>query len=172
MKNILSSIIEWVICIIVAIILTLLIKTFLFDIIRVSGTSMVPTLHDKDIVGVEKLSLYKNKFDYKDIVIFDSRNEKHNIYIKRVIGLPGDTVEIKDGGVYINGEHLNETYLDPNTTTTGNLSVTLDDSHIFVLGDNREVSEDSRQLGPIPIDSIKGHAVFRFFPLSKIGTLK
>ena len=172
MKNILSSIIEWVICIIVAVILTYLIKTFLFDIIRVSGTSMVPTLNDKDIVGVEKLSLYKNKFDYNDIVIFDSGNEKHQVYIKRVIGLPGDTVEIKDGGVYVNGEHLNETYLDPNAITTGDLSVTLDNSHIFVLGDNREVSEDSRQLGPIAIESIQGHAVFRFFPLNKIGTIK
>lgn len=172
MKSAFSTIIEWIICIVIAVLLTVLLKTFLFDIIKVSGDSMYPTLHDKDVLGVEKISLRKNDFNHGDIVIFDPGENRDKIYIKRVIGLPGDTVEIKDGGVYVNGNHLNETYLDPNIYTEGSVKTTLDSTHIFVLGDNRSVSEDSRIIGPVPIKNIKGHAVFRFLPIKSIGTVK
>lgn len=172
LKSAVSTIIEWIVCIVVAVLLTFLLKTFLFDIIKVSGDSMYPTLNNKDVLGVEKISLYKKDFKHGDIVIFDPGEKGKGIYIKRVIGLPGDTVEVKGGGVYVNGEHLNETYLDPNTFTDGSIKVKLDSNHIFVLGDNRDVSEDSRIIGPIPIENIKGHAIFRFLPVKNIGTVK
>ncbi|MEG0005311.1 MAG: signal peptidase I [Clostridium sp.] len=172
MKKVLSSTMEWIICIIVAVALTFILKTFLFDIIKVSGDSMYPTLHNKDMLGVEKISLIKKDFKHGDIIIFDPGSKGHGIYIKRVIGLPGDTVEIKGGGVYVNGAHLNETYLDPNTFTENDMKLTLEKGYVFVLGDNRAVSEDSRNIGPIPIENIKGHAVVRLFPFNSIGFVK
>lgn len=172
MKKTLSTLIEWIVCIVVALVLTFLLKTYLFDIIKVSGDSMYSTLHNKDMLGVEKITMHKKDFKHGDIVIFDPGEKGHGIYIKRIIGLPGDTVEIKNGGVYVNGQHLNETYLDANTYTENDLKITVKDNHIFVLGDNRDVSEDSRHIGLVPMENIKGHAVFRFFPLSDIGPIK
>lgn len=97
-------------------------------------------------------------------------------YIKRVIGTPGDHVEIKDGSVYLNGEKLNEPYLDYGTKTTSAdgcfTDVTVPDGYIFVLGDNRAVSGDSRRFGCIPINKVEGKAVLRFWPFSKWGAVK
>ncbi len=97
-------------------------------------------------------------------------------FIKRVIGLPGDHIEIKNKRVYVNGQPIKEDYLDAGTVTDSGsglfTDVTVPDGYIYVLGDNREVSCDSRLFGCIPIDKIEGKAVFRFWPLKKIGTLK
>ncbi|KMT22438.1 signal peptidase I [Clostridium cylindrosporum] len=172
MKSALSKIVEWIVCIVIAFVLTFLLKTYLFDIIRVSGDSMYSTLHNRDMLGVEKVSLFKKDFKHGDIIIFDPGSKGQGIYIKRIIGLPGDTVEIKDGGVYVNDKHLNETYLDPNTYTDNDLKISIKEGYVFVLGDNREVSEDSRNIGPVPIENIKGHAIFRFFPFNNIGRIK
>ena len=94
-------------------------------------------------------------------------------YIKRVIGLPGDHVEIKNGIVFLNEQPLNEEYLDIGTITDAVegcfTDVVVPDGYVYVLGDNREVSGDSRRFGCIPIDKIEGKAVFRFWPLNKIG---
>lgn len=97
-------------------------------------------------------------------------------FIKRVIGLPGDHVEIKNKSVYLNGQALEEKYLDAGTVTDSAegffLDVVVPDGYVYVLGDNREVSGDSRRFGCIPIDKIEGKAVFRFWPLNKLGTVK
>ena len=97
-------------------------------------------------------------------------------FIKRVIGLPGDYVEIKNKSVYLNGQELEEKYLDAGTVTDSAegffLDVVVPDGYVYVLGDNREVSGDSRRFGCIPIDKIEGKAVFRFWPLNKFGTIK
>ncbi len=97
-------------------------------------------------------------------------------FIKRVIGLPGDHVEIKNKSVYLNGQALEEKYLDAGTVTDSAegffLDVVVPDGYVYVLGDNREVSGDSRRFGCIPIDKIEGKAVFRFWPLNKLGKLK
>ena len=96
-------------------------------------------------------------------------------YIKRVIGLPGDHIEIKNKGVYRNGTRLEESYLDPGTVTDSVdgcfTDIVVPDGYIYVLGDNREVSGDSRRFGCIPIDKIEGKAVFRFWPFNKIGSI-
>ena len=97
-------------------------------------------------------------------------------FIKRVIGLQGDHVEIKNKSVYLNGQALEEKYLDAGTVTDSAegffLDVVVPDGYVYVLGDNREVSGDSRRFGCIPIDKIEGKAVFRFWPLNKLGTVK
>lgn len=97
-------------------------------------------------------------------------------FIKRVIGLPGDHIEIKNKSVYRNDQILNEEYLDAGTVTDSAeglfLDVVVPDGYVYVLGDNREVSGDSRRFGCIPVEKIEGKAVFRFWPLNKIGTVK
>lgn len=97
-------------------------------------------------------------------------------FIKRVIGLPGDYIEIKNESVYVNGEQIKENYLDAGTVTDSAnglfTDIVVPDGYVYVLGDNREVSCDSRLFGCIPVEKIEGKAVFRFWPLKKIGTLK
>lgn len=161
---------EWLIAIVIALAIAFVIKGFVFDLIQVSGTSMVPTLHNGDRVAVEKLSLYTNNIKRDQIVILDSGDKEHTIYIKRVIGLPGENLEIKNGFVYINGKKLNEPYLKPGTFTSGDIKITVPENTVFVLGDNREVSEDSRYIGPIPLNRLKGHAIFRLYPFNQIKT--
>ena len=97
-------------------------------------------------------------------------------FVKRVIGLPGDHVEIKDGAVYLNGEKLDEPYLDEGKRTEPESGLFIDivvpDGYVYVLGDNRNNSTDSRRFGCIPIDKIEGRAVLRFWPLNKWKSLK
>nr|WP_307815963.1 signal peptidase I [Thermobrachium celere] len=104
--------------------------------------------------------------------MLDPGSKGRGIYIKRIIGLPNEVVEIKDGSVYINGNKLKEDYLEPGTYTDVDMKITVPEDCVFVLGDNREVSEDSRYIGPIPIKNLKGHAVFRIYPFSDIKKLR
>lgn len=116
------------------------------------------------------------KYNEKKKSIFESIGSAISLfgetsYIKRVIGLPGDHIEIKDNSVYVNGEKLNESYLDSGMPTTSEggcyTDIVVPDGHVYVLGDNRVNSKDSRFFGCIPIDKIEGKAVWRFWPLNK-----
>lgn len=141
----------------------------------VDGPSMQSTLHNKDILFFEKISTETNHINRGDIVAFNSRDENNDNYIKRVIGIAGDTVEIKNDKVYLNGEELNESYLEPGTPTeplSFKTKYIVPEGYIFVLGDNRTNSTDSRILGPINIKDVKGHAVVRVFPFNKMSILK
>lgn len=171
-ENIKNEIKEWIYSLVIAAVLAFAIKAFIFDIIQVSGRSMVPTLHNNDRVIVEKISMYRKKIYRGEIVILDPGSKGRGIYIKRIIGLPNETVEIKDGNVYINGDKLQEDYLEPGTYTDVDLKITVPEDCVFVLGDNREVSEDSRYIGPIPIKNLKGHAVLRVYPFNDIKKLR
>ena len=170
--NIKNEIIEWIKAIAIAVVAVFIIKFFLFDVILIDGTSMEPTLHNKDRVFVNILGYKVGKPKHNDVIIFTPSIDKNSFYIKRVIGLPGDTVEIKDDKVFLNGELLDETYLAPGTVTRpfteDTLTIKVPEGTVFVLGDNRESSEDSRdfRLGPVPIKSIKGRAVFRLYPFN------
>lgn len=170
--NFMKEMKEWILSIIAAAIIAFLIKAFLFDIIQVSGRSMIPTLHNNDRIAVEKISLYRHSFKRGQIIIFDSGKKEQSIYIKRLIGLPGDKVEISNGLVYVNDELLKEDYLKPGTYTDIDLKLTVPEGKVFVLGDNREVSEDSRYLGPIDISKLKGRAIFRIYPFNDMKTFK
>lgn len=170
-NNALKEIKEWVVSIIIAAATALTIKAFVFDIIQVSGTSMFPNLHDNDRVAVEKISLYTKNIKRGEIFILDPGDKGHGIYIKRIVGLPGETIEIKNGRVYINGKQLNESYLKPGIYTKGNIKLKIPADSVYVLGDNREVSEDSRYIGPVPIKHLKGHAIFKVFPFNEAKSL-
>ena len=174
------SIVEWVVVIGAALFVALLIKAFLVQAFYIPSESMVPTLKIGDRVLVNKLSYDLHDVNRGDLVVFErppgETDESVKDQIKRVVGLPGDQIVIKDNSVYINGTQLDEGYLPEGTLTQqGRLTcadatpcVVPDDS-IWVMGDNREHSYDSRYFGPIEQDTIVGRAFLRIWPLGSIG---
>ena len=150
---------------IIIIIIVLLVKHFIFTNVMVHGDSMYPTLHNKDLMILDKISLKTTKIKRFDIVVIDAMNEK---IIKRVIGLPGETVEYKNNKLYINGKIIKDKY-NINNATLDFDSVVLREDEYFVLGDNRAVSIDSRRLGPIPKKDILGKARMVIFPFTRFG---
>jgi signal peptidase I len=150
-----------------AIVIAVLIHVFLAQATRVYGQSMEPNLHTDMRLVVEKLSYRLHTPQRGDIVVLRVRPEDE-LLIKRVIGLPGDQVEIRDGKVYVNSQPLDEPYL--NQETRGNLAArVVPPLHIFVMGDNRRASNDSRSFGPIHMDNIVGKAWLSYWPLEDIG---
>jgi signal peptidase I len=175
--DVLLEILDWLRYILSAILIGLLLVIFVIQRNAVMGDSMVPTLRQNDQVLVEKVSKLWHGIDYGDIITIRTsglpqHDEGPNI-IKRVIGLPGDTIEIKDGGVYRNGQYLLESYLPPETVTEirdpAYAKVTLGPGEYYVLGDNRAVSLDSRSIGPIPQSHIIGEVLLRFYPWQAFG---
>lgn len=168
-----SQIKDYLISIIAAIIIALTFRTYVFARADVEGQSMYSTLHDKDVIFVEKLSLLTHSIKRGQIIIFDSKNYNKDIYVKRVIGIEGDEVEVKNGKVYLNGNELSEPYLDKNVITNPGpymldaKKYTVEKDHIFVMGDNREDSVDSRIIGPVSIKDVKGHVILRAYPFNK-----
>ncbi|MDO5713586.1 MAG: signal peptidase I [Tissierellia bacterium] len=169
-----NSLKSWLQTILVAIILAAIIKHFIFNTTLVKGPSMEPTLHENDRMICLVFPLYYSNPERGDIIILDAPDEKKE-YVKRVIGIPGDEIEIVNGKVYVNGEIINEAYIDTGLETLTNFENrwTLDEDDYFVLGDNRHPSKsvDSRYFGPIPRSSIRSIAKFRYFPFSRVGTL-
>ncbi|HZK34606.1 MAG TPA: signal peptidase I [Bacillota bacterium] len=191
-----KSVLEWVEVIVISIVLALLINLFVIQPIKVDGRSMLPTLHDKDFVIISRLGRTFNlDVDYGDIVVVDNRvDEKRtladdlsdinifskkrekNLWIKRVVGLPGDDLEVRDGLLYRNGQICEEPYLNEpfmmeplmrgdfirkySLNESGKNTYTVPEDHIFVMGDNRNNSVDSRYEGAIPTSNIKGVMAF------------
>ncbi|MDI3280467.1 MAG: signal peptidase I [Bacillota bacterium] len=163
---------EYVESTVMAVALALFIMTFIARSFSVDGSSMVPTLHNGERVLVDEISYRLIKPARGEIIVFRLPANPKVRYIKRIIGLPGDTVEIRDGRVLVNGEPLQEDYLsEPIYGDFGPYRVP-EDSY-FVLGDNRNNSEDSRfrRVGYVPRRYIVGRAIFRYWPLSKVGVL-
>jgi len=138
--------------------------------IRVEGSSMHPTFEDGEVVIVSKLAYKFGEPQRGDVVIFHYPNNPKEEYIKRIIGLPGDRVEIRDGQIRVNGHVLEEPYIseEPNYT----YSLTVPAGTLFVLGDNRNNSNDSHNWGPLPMKLVIGKAVFVYWPLSKFGVVE
>lgn len=175
---------DWVVAIAIAIIVALLVRNFVFVFVKVQGSSMEPTLQDGD-------RLYVNKFFYTpkkgDIVIFEPESDPDRPYIKRVIATEGDTVFIDydTGDIYVNDEKVDEPYIKDVTARTGNYimnlvaagkysretPIVIEKNKIFVMGDNRNNSKDSREIGQVPIDEVMGGAAFRFWPMDSFGTI-
>ena len=176
-KKILTTIKDYVISIAVAIVIAVTFRSYVFARADVEGHSMFSTLNEKDVIFVEKISLLTHNIKRGQIIIFDSKNENRDIYVKRVIAVAGDTIEIKNKKVYLNDKELKEDYLDKGTKTFGASFLKdgdkfkVPEGHVFVLGDNREFSLDSRYIGPIKIKDIKGHAILRVYPFNKIKGL-
>jgi signal peptidase I len=166
--------IEWVILIGAALAIALLIKTFLFQAFYIPSASMVPTLKEHDRVLVNKLSYKVHDVHRGDIVVFTKpKSEQSDIHdlVKRVIGLPGETVEGRDGHIYIDGKLLKEPYLKQAAVGAPFSAQTLGDDEVWVMGDNRAESRDSRYFGPIKEKTIVGRVFVRIWPLSRIGFL-
>jgi len=137
----------------------------------VHGQSMEPNLHERQRVIVDLVSYRLRAPDYGEIVILDVQDRTGPPLIKRVIGLPGDTVEIRNGAVYVNERQLTEPYLDQLTAGACG-PVLVPEEHVFVLGDNRCCSNDSRYFGTVPFDSILGRAWLSYWPPEQIGVLR
>jgi signal peptidase I len=166
--------IEWVLLIGAALVIALVIKTFLFQAFYIPSESMVPTLKIHDRVLVNKLSYKLHPVHRSDIVVFTKpKGELSNIkdLVKRVIALPGETVEGRDGHVYVDGKQLNEPYLPKGTDTQGFTARPIPANAVWVMGDNRGQSEDSRVFGPIPKSSIVGRVFVRIWPVTRLGFL-
>ncbi|WP_188693258.1 signal peptidase I [Pullulanibacillus camelliae] len=158
---------------ILAIILAFVIRIFVFEQIMVEGASMQPTLHSHEYALVNKLIYRIKKPQRFDVVVFHA--EANANYIKRVIGLPGETIEYKQDVLYVNGKKVDEPFSNKDVTLTGlstyNFKTKVPKGTVFVLGDNRRESHDSRNLGPIPIAQIVGRTDFVFWPLKDIKSL-
>jgi len=153
-----------------AVLIAALIHLFLAQATRVYGQSMEPTLHMDDRLLVEKITYRFRPPQRGDIVVIRLWEGREPL-IKRIVGLPGEEIAIRNGRVYINGQPLEEDYLaEP---TQGYLPPTrIPPMHYFVLGDNRDGSNDSRNFGPVPRDKIIGRAIFRYWPPGSIGPLR
>lgn len=157
----------------------ILLGVFVAQPVVVEGTSMLPQLHDGERLLVNKLVYYKFKnvswghIERGDIIVFWYPKDPEKSYVKRVIGLPGETVEVREGKILINNVELNETYLDTehNQTLPSFAPRRVDEHFYFVMGDNRDNSSDSRYWGLVPEKYIYGKAFFRYWNPSNIGFL-
>ena len=202
------NIMEWIVCIVIAVVLTLLFRYFIATPTVVQQVSMYPTLVENQRLIVQRTFRITGKMPKRgDIVTFEATShsysegtadqsnpvaiymeEDRNIfesflynvlevtkksYIKRVIGLPGEHVEIYDGKVYINGKELEEDYLQPDVITESEVfdDFIVPDGYIFCMGDNRTKSTDCRRFGCVPIDKLEGIVICRFWPLNKFGSV-
>ena len=152
-----------------AILIALLINVFVGQATRVEGQSMEPSLHTDQRLVVEKLSYHFRGPQRFEIVVLKLPSQGDELLIKRVIGLPGETIEIHDGQVYVNGESLQESFVQGDTFPGRAESVIVPPLHVYVLGDNRNHSNDSRSFGPVPIENIVGRAWISYWPLEQVG---
>ena len=164
---------RWTRDLIFAVAVALIIVVFFYQPVRVEGTSMLPQLVDQERIFVNKFLYRIDQIERGDIVVFWYPLDPSRSYIKRVVGLPGDVVEIRRGYVWINGRRLAESYVpqeyfDPRS----HAPVRVGPGAYFVMGDHRSESNDSRVWGPVPEENIYGKAVFRYWPVTRMGTLE
>lgn len=200
--NLGKEIFEWFYTILIAFVIAFLIKAFLFDFVIVEGPSMKPTLMNGDRLIITKLgyepqqqdiivldSAYKSRDEYFTSLGIDGSFEraieyfklpkglKRRYYVKRVIAMPGQTVDLIDGKVYVDGEKLDEEYYTGLTVAYDAMiqfPFTVSEDCIFVMGDNRPESKDSRSssLGEVPIEAVEGKCIFRIFPFDSFGVIE
>lgn len=172
---------QWLFEVLGAAALALVLRFFVLSFAWVKGRSMLPTLEDRDLVFVWRLPYCFGRPQRQDVVIchypgryWKNRKPLPTSFVKRVIGLPGDTVAFADGQVLVNGRPLHEPYLDPQRTRffRDRAPMTLGRDEYFVLGDNRDNSNDSRRVGPIKRRAIRGRVVCVLFPFRRIRRVR
>ncbi len=156
----------------------LIIYMFVLQPHEVSGSSMYPTFHDKEWLISYLLDVHIKNIRPGDVVVFHSPVEEDKLYIKRVIGVPGDRIKLESGAVYRNGEKLDESkYLSEDVATFGGSyvsdgnEITVSDGNLFVMGDNRSFSSDSRAWGLLSYSKLIGRSLLRFLPVSKLSVV-
>ncbi len=168
------GLVEWLVVLVGAVLVALILRTFLFQAFWIPSESMEVTLLKQDRVLVNKLSYRLHEVNRGDVVVFrrpDEEQAEIRDLIKRVIGLPGETVEGRDNAIFVDGNKLIEPYLDPSEVISEFGPVTVPEGEMFVMGDNRDESYDSRFFGTVAEDRIVGRAFVLFWPLNRIGTL-
>lgn len=174
-KDPVREVASWVFTLSLAVIIALLIRSFVFIIVQVDGSSMRDTLHDENRLFVWRAGYtFGGEPQRGDIVICELKiNGAPKVCVKRAIGLPGETISISKGYVYINGEKLEEPYISENRRKIEDMQpVTLGEDEYFVMGDNRIGSSDSRSVGPLKRDDILGKAVFKIWPFDEMGRIE
>lgn len=163
---------DWIVSIVIAVVLAMVIRTFVVEPYMVDGPSMKPTLQHQQRLVVNKFIYHFRAPEKGEVLIFKYPKDQSRDFVKRVIAVPGDTLEIKDGNVFVNGELQHEDYI-LNKCRGDYPKVTIPEGHIFVMGDNRNNSEDSRfpDVGFVPFDLLKGKAMVVFWPLSDMKAL-
>jgi signal peptidase I len=169
----LRTIAGWARDLAVSLIVSALIIVFLYQPVKVEGTSMLPGLTDQERIFINKFVYHLEPISRGDIVVFRYPRDTAKSYIKRVIAVPGDRVRIDDGRVYVNGRRIRETYVPDDYRDDRSYAETVvpADSY-FLLGDHRSSSSDSRDFGPVERGYIYGKAVFVYWPMEKLGVLK
>lgn len=163
----------WLRDVVVAVVASLLIIMFLYQPVRVEGTSMLPRLEDRDRLFINKFVYHFEAIHRGDVVVFHYPRNPEESYIKRVIAIPGDRLRIDHGNVYVNGKLLDEPYVpeeyrDPKSQAP----MVIPEDEYFVMGDHRLVSRDSREFGPVERDLIYGKAVFVYWPEKDAGVVE
>jgi signal peptidase I len=164
---------SWIGDLFFSVLVSFFIILFFYQPVKVEGGSMEPGLEDQERIFINKLVYRWENIARGDIVVFRNPRDRRKSFIKRVIALPGDRIRISYGHVYVNGRLLEEPYVPEEFLDTGSYPETaMPANTYFVLGDHRNSSNDSREIGPIPRSDIFGKAVFGYWPMEKLGVLR
>ena len=174
-RSVLMATLAWLRDLMLSVVITFLIILFVYQPVKVEGTSMMPSLEDQERIFINRF-VYRfgvGEISRGDMVVFWYPADPSKSYIKRIIGLPGDRIEIREGLVSVNGRTLKEDYVpDPFRDRQSYRETVVPPDHFFVLGDHRSSSNDSRSWGPVHRRHIYGKAVFIYWPLDKIGFVR
>jgi len=174
-RSLVGALLHWARDLIFSVVLAVIVILFLYQPVKVEGTSMMPTLDDQERIFINKFiyRLHFGKIDRGDTVVFWFPGDPTKSYIKRVIAVPGDRVEVSQGAVIVNGQALVENYVPEEYRDQSSMPArTVPAEEYFVLGDHRSSSNDSRAWGMVPRHYIYGKAVFIYWPLDKMGVLR
>jgi signal peptidase I len=163
----------WLRDIVISAVVSVLIIMFLYQPVRVEGTSMLPRLEDHDRLFINKFVYRISAIHRGDVVVFHYPRDPEKSYIKRVIAIPGDRISIDRGQVWLNGKRLDETYVPDQYRDARSLAETvISEDTYFMMGDHRSISSDSREFGPVDRDLIYGKAVFVYWPTRDAGVVE
>jgi signal peptidase I len=163
----------WIRDLVISALASVLIITFLYQPVRVEGTSMLPRLEDRDRLFINKFVYHIEAIGRGDIVVFHYPRDPEKSYIKRIIALPGDQIRIDHGQVWVNGKALDESYVPEEYRDTRSMpEMVVPDDTYFVMGDHRSISSDSREFGPVERSLIYGKAVFVYWPARDAGMVR
>jgi signal peptidase I len=152
---------------------SVLIITFLYQPVRVEGTSMLPRLVDQDRLFINKFVYHFEAIEPGDVVVFHYPRDPQKSYIKRIIAVPGDSLRIDRGQVYVNGKPLSEPYIPEEYRDSRSMdAMVIPKDEYFVMGDHRSISSDSREFGPVKRDLIYGKAAFVYWPTQDVGVVR
>ncbi len=164
---------SWLRDLTVSIVVSAFIIVFLYQPVRVEGTSMLPVLEDQDRLFINKIAYRVGDIQHGDVVVFLYPHDHSKSYIKRVVALPGDTVKIDEGTVSVNGHPLTEPYVPKRYQDERSQAETVVPPHeYFVMGDHRSISSDSRDFGPVDRNLIYGKAAFVYWPMDQMGVVR